>query len=97
MDVPERIEVEGRHRIVLAWPDGTSTSVGAAGLRAACPCAVCRELSGAAATARVLAGDEPVAISAVRLVGSYAVHVTFEPDGHATGIFPFDLLRSLEA
>jgi DUF971 family protein len=30
-----------------------------------------------------------------RLVGGYALSLTFGPDGHATGIFPFGLLRSL--
>ncbi len=96
VDVPERIDVGDGSRMVLTWPDGTVQPITASALREACPCAGCREPSGAAATARVLAGDEPVTISDARLVGSYAVHLTFSPDGHGTGIFSFDLLRSME-
>lgn len=95
MEVPQRIEIGDGDTMVLTWADGTATSLTAPALRTACPCAGCREPSGAAAIVRALAGDEPIRITAARLVGSYAVHLTFSPDGHATGIFPFDLLREV--
>ena len=83
-----RIEVE-RAALELTWEDGTSGRIPAAGLRAACPCAGCREGSAAAAAAST--------IESARIIGDYAVGVVFGPDGHATGIFPYDLLRSLAA
>jgi ATP-binding protein involved in chromosome partitioning len=94
VDVPDRIDIEQGDRMVLTWPGGAVTSIGAAELRVACPCAECREPSGATAIERLLAGDDPVRVTAARLVGSYAVNLTFAPDGHATGIFSFDLLRA---
>jgi len=95
MDVPERIEVEGGSRVLLTWADGATSELGAAVLRGACRCATCREPEGMARTAAVLAGDEPVTIREAKLVGGYAISFVFGPDGHGTGIYPFDTLRGL--
>lgn len=92
--VPERIEVDG-DRVAFTWEDGLTTTLTARALRAACECAVCREPQGAAAVAAVLRSGERVTISDARLVGGYAVQFTFAPDGHGTGIYPFERLRSL--
>jgi DUF971 family protein len=43
----------------------------------------------------LLEGDVAVAVRTARLVGGYALALTFDPDGHDTGIYPFGLLRSL--
>lgn len=97
VEVPQRIEVEQGERVAVTWEDGSVTSLDARTLRAACPCAGCREPSGVDATARVLSGPEPVRIASARLVGGYALTLEFTPDGHATGIFPFDSLRRIAA
>jgi DUF971 family protein len=39
--------------------------------------------------------DELVKITDVGLVGAYAIRLTFAPDAHSTGIYPFTLLRDL--
>ena len=44
---------------------------------------------------RVVESDATVVIDGAHLVGSYALGLTFAPDGHRTGIFPFDLIASL--
>ncbi len=62
-------------------------------LRAACPCASCGEPAGRSAMLRTL--QAPVSIAGAELVGTYAVSFRFAPDGHATGIYPFDILASL--
>lgn len=93
MDVPTRIAVEDGDAVVIEWEDGGVSNLTARDLRAACSCATCREPAGQEATKRVLAGE--VGISAAHLVGGYAVSFTFSPDGHGTGIFPYDVLRSL--
>jgi DUF971 family protein len=93
VDVPEKIDVGDGERVEITWEDGAVSSVSASVLRAACPCAGCREPSGRTEIARSLGGE--VRITSARLVGSYAVGFTFSPDGHATGIFPFDLVRSV--
>lgn len=70
----------------LVWDDGATTTITALRLRAACPCAGCRD--GAEHADRATIED-------ARVVGDYALGVTFGPDHHATGIFPYDLLRDL--
>jgi DUF971 family protein len=96
VDVPARIEIEDGERVVLAWEDGATTVLTARRLREACACATCREPSGEAATRAVLAGGSPIRIADAQLVGAYALNFSFEPDGHHTGIYPFDVLRTLE-
>ncbi len=81
--------------MVLAWPDGHSQELTARELRAACPCATCRDPAGAERTELVLGGPVPVEIGEAKLVGDYAINFVFTPDGHHTGIFAFDYLRAL--
>ncbi|MBT8197129.1 MAG: DUF971 domain-containing protein [Acidimicrobiia bacterium] len=95
MDVPVRISVEGGSRVVIEWESGPASTISARDLRAACVCAACREPSGEEATQRVLEGD--VGITEAALVGGYAITFTFSPDGHGTGIYPYDVLRSMSA
>jgi len=85
MEAPVRIEVEPG-AVALVWEDGDTTTIPASDLRAACPCAGCKE-----GAAQVPAAS----IETARIVGDYALNVTFGPDHHATGIFPYDLLRDL--
>ena len=80
-------------RLVIEWVDGERTIYSAAQLRAICPCARCvNELTGVrmhdpqAVPADLLQGD-------ARMVGNYALAFRFS-DGHDTGIFTFQMLRS---
>lgn len=95
MEAPERVEVESANVVRLSWPDGAVTELSAAQLRDRCPCADCR-------TARetppprlrlTVLGSEPSVVDA-HLVGDYGLGVTFGPDGHRTGIFTWEMLRS---
>jgi DUF971 family protein len=88
MAEPVKIEIEGGS-VRVTWDDGRRDDLAADVLRTACPCAGCREPAGR----RPQPGR--VAVVDARLVGGYAVNLTFGPDGHATGIFPYGLLRSL--
>ncbi|NQV06344.1 DUF971 domain-containing protein, partial [bacterium] len=38
---------------------------------------------------------DPIRISDVRLVGEYALGLTFTPDDHGAGIYSFSYLRGL--
>ena len=91
MDVPDRIEVNNGATLVLSWPDGSTSSIGAADLRRACECAACQALEGPAQ----IADPGQVRIVSASVVGAYAVTFSFEPDHHDTGIYPFDRLRAL--
>ena len=97
MDVPQRIEVEQGERLIVTWDDSSVIVLEAQALRVACPCATCREPSGIDAIGRTLAAGSPVRIAAARLVGGYAINLEFTPDGHGTGIYPFDSLRAIAA
>ena len=96
METPTRIQIEEGERVVLTWEERPATTISARRLRAACQCASCREPSGRAATEAVLGGDRPIRIRETHLVGAYAMNFVFEPDGHGTGIYTFDMLRELE-
>jgi ATP-binding protein involved in chromosome partitioning len=81
---PKRIEIE--------WSDGHKTVYQANELRSLCPCAMCvNEVSG-------LRMHDPGTVPAeltqseARMVGHYALTMTFS-DGHHTGIFTFPFLR----
>lgn len=80
--------------MVLTWEDGT-TSIDARTLREACACADCRSEAGMERKAQVLSGSRPVTIERAELRGAYAVNFVFGPDHHGTGIFTWDMLRSL--
>jgi len=87
MDQPTRIALERQSRLTLSWPDGQVTELDADLLRRACPCAVCKESHGGWMT--------PAAtIRTVEPAGAYGLRILFE--GHESGIFSYDYLRSLD-
>ena len=83
---PKRIEKVGSEALRVEWADGHQSVYRWASLRAACPCAVCREMK-----QPVPSESRPVEIQPV---GRYAMSIRWD-DGHTTGIFSFDYLRSL--
>ena len=97
---------DDRH-IEIVWSDDFQQRTSYRKLRDHCPCASCRKpddptesgsAKKAAAGLRVLSAAEtrPLEILSMSPVGNYAYNVQFS-DGHNTGIFTFDLLRSLGA
>lgn len=89
---------DDRH-IEIVWSDDFQQRTSYRHLRDHCPCATCRqpdEPKQANAGLKVLTAAEtmPLEILAMSPVGNYAYNVQFS-DGHNTGIFTFDLLRSL--
>ena len=98
--LPTKIEFTGEDRIVIQWSDGVKREYSFGELRAACPCATCRQPSPAAEesnkpAAATGAGEHPaVTVSGMTPAGNYAYRVEFS-DGHRTGIFSLQLLRTL--
>lgn len=91
---PDRIETFPNGEIGIVWEDGREDYFAARDLRLACPCAGCvdemtgrRTLDPAKLPASIRAlGWEPV--------GHYAVSFRWS-DAHASGIYSFELLRSM--
>ena len=84
---PERIERVGESALKVRWNDGHESLYPWSLLRASCPCAVCREGMGGEADPAV----HPVQIAPV---GRYGMTIRWS-DGHTTGIFSHEYLRSL--
>jgi DUF971 family protein len=91
--------------LVIEWNHGQVQRISYRALRDGCACAGCRsrdmvgESSGKPQPDnpfRILTAAEtlPLDIVAMSPVGNYAYHIEFS-DGHNTGIFTFDRLRSL--
>lgn len=92
---PMRVEpTEDGQRLRIVWKDGHTSEYVPRDIRLACPCAECvDEYTGQPLLdpATVPEGIMPVKIE---YVGGYALGFTW-PDGHDSGIFPYDLLRRI--
>lgn len=99
---PTKLELTSDDRLQITWSDGEVRAYTFRELREACPCATCREKRNApAATPTLLtvlspAETRPLKITSMRPVGNYAYSIAFS-DGHDTGIFTLDFLRTLGA
>lgn len=99
-----KIHVKTGAGVDIEWADGHSSHFEFAFLREHCPCATCndeRAKKASAAAANLLPASpllpmykpKPRAQSAAQ-VGNYAIQIFFN-DGHSTGIFSYDYLRTL--
>lgn len=96
MIAPERIELIG-NEVAIRWADGAETFVAAAALRAASPSAAARgepDLFGRMHGAEGRRDFAGVAVAGWQIVGNYAVRFRFS-DGHDSGLYSYELLRSL--
>lgn len=97
---PTKLEIRDGNRLRIEWSDGQKREIPFGELRDACPCATCREKrnkppepSGGLPVLS-MAEARPLTVQGVRPVGNYAYSIAFS-DGHDTGIFTLELLRSL--
>lgn len=82
--------------ISIAWPDGTTSTVGNFDLRLRCRCAVCvDEFSGEQKLHPEHIRPDIAALE-VKPLGNYAISVKWN-DGHATGIYPWLRIKELAA
>lgn len=96
---PTKLERAGENALVITWNDGERRQYRARELRDACPCATCREKASQpepAGLLPVLSPQEaqPLKIEGMQPVGNYAYAIRFT-DGHDTGIYGMELLKSL--
>ena len=81
-------------RLSLSWQDGVRTSATAQHLRQQCPCAGCVDEWTNKRTLDATRVPADLRITQVQPVGNYALAFVFS-DGHATGIYPWKLLRDI--
>ena len=98
---PTKLERRGDRELLIEWSDGQRLVYTYQQLRDACPCATCREKRSAPKKEEeslfpILSAEEaqPMTIAGMNPVGVYAYGIRFS-DGHDTGIFSFELLRSV--
>jgi DUF971 family protein len=98
-----KVHVKTGAGVDITWADGHSSHFDFPFLRDQCPCATCNDERGkkeSAASFNLPASPllpmykpKPRANSATQ-VGNYAIQIVFN-DGHSTGIFSYDYLRSV--
>jgi DUF971 family protein len=90
---PATIDVVKDQSITLTFTDGYVAAFDLATVRRGCPCATCRNHREGGAEAWPRPGSPlPLSITTAELHGAWALNITWN-DGHATGIYPFELLR----
>lgn len=97
---PTQLEKPSDDRLRISWSDQTVREYTVRELREACPCATCREKRNAPPPpSNVLPVIAPgaggvVTIASMRPTGHYAYNIAFS-DGHDSGLFTLELLRTL--
>lgn len=90
---PDEIRKIGDQGLKIKWSDKTESNWTARELRIACPCAGCRDELSGRRTLNPETIHEDIRIVKMDLVGHYALGIGFS-DGHASGIYSFDTLKS---
>lgn len=91
--VPVEINhVRAERRVRITWDDGHVGEYPEDYLRGYCPCALCQGHDAAKGKKFISVPD--VKLREILAVGNYAIEFRWE-DGHSTGIYAYDYLRSL--
>ena len=83
--------------VAIAWGDGVESYLGLEALRRACPCATCQgepDVTGLVVRPPVSYAATSFDLVKMEVVGGYAVSFGWG-DGHGTGIYSYEYLRSL--
>ncbi len=95
---PQPTQIERlRDALSVQWNDGHQSEYSYQLLRQKCPCARCQSEESDQNPLRVLPADplSNLRLVDIQLVGRYAIRLVWA-DGHKTGIYTFDFLRSLQ-
>lgn len=101
---PTEFKIKSKERrLIVNWKDGHTSRYDLSFLRKNCPCATCNtereKRSQSTELFPILSKDPgtgPPQLVGAQLVGNYAIQFTWS-DGHATGIYDFVFLRSLDS
>ena len=97
-----KVHVKTGAGVDIGWMDGHSSHFDFPFLRDRCPCATCNDerlkkesMGGSPTSSPLLPMYKPKArAQSATQVGNYAIQIGFS-DGHSTGIFSYDYLRTL--
>jgi len=93
-DLPAKLALDlPAQRLSVAWHDGHESAYPGAYLRFVCPCAACRGHAPGEVEPPTWAQVRDVRVTDAAPVGGYGLQFTFS-DGHSSGIYAFDRLRS---
>lgn len=87
------VRSNARGLLIIDWYDGHECELRLADLRAACPCALCSVGEQRERMSSVAEGQSRELMQ-IHQVGNYALQL-FWMDGHASGIYSWELLRGL--
>ncbi len=91
---PIELSQKAANTLGITWDDGHQSSYQVRGLRLQCKCAACVDEW----TRKVLIKEEQIPLDIrpkkIEPVGRYALSIAWS-DGHSSGIYTFDHLRSL--
>lgn len=85
---PKEIWQRDDKTLSILWTDNLEQEFDVIKLRQQCPCATCQE------TKKTESSHDTIQPKKIDSVGSYALKIEFS-DGHKTGIYTFNYLRSL--
>lgn len=92
---PSAIRAIQSERVLdLAWEDGVEFQIPYRHLRANCPCATCRDEWTGERLLDPKTIREDLQLEGMEGIGHYAVRLVWN-DGHRSGIFTWEMLRSL--
>ena len=90
---PESIDVSKDTAVTVTYLDGYVAQFDLVSLRQGCPCATCRDLRERGEDGWPRPNSPvPLRVEQADLHGAWGLNITWN-DGHATGIYPFEMLR----
>lgn len=97
---PKQIKIIDKDKLSLTWNDNTLSIISLKYLRDECPCAGCKGETILFKTFRppkpTMLSPEMYKIKSINVVGEYAIQIAWK-DGHNTGIYTWEYLKTLEA
>ena len=97
---PKQIKLIDKDKLSLTWNDDNQSNISLKYLRDECPCAGCKGETILFKTYRppkpAILSPEMYRIKSIEVVGDYAIQVGWE-DGHNTGIYSWEYLKTLES
>ena len=91
---PVSIDVSKDTDVRVTYPDGYVAQFDLPILRKGCPCATCRDIRARGEESWPRPNSPvPLRVERAELHGAWGLNITWN-DGHATGIYPFELLRT---